>query len=119
MQIASGTRAQRGSESGVVGLRTHDDFAVNLLDGVTGSGKTEVYLRRMQDVIDRGQQVLVLVPEIGLTPQLVGRLRRRLGIEPALLHSGLTTAGGSHRGELHVPVPPALSLARVRRFSHH
>ena len=57
---------------------------------MTGSGKTEVYLQRMRDVIDAGRQVLVLVPEIGLTPQLIARLRKRLGIEPALLHSGLT-----------------------------
>jgi primosomal protein N' (replication factor Y) len=62
---------------------------VLLIDGVTGSGKTEVYLQRMKDVIDQGRQVLVLAPEIGLTPQLVARLRDRLGIEPALLHSGL------------------------------
>jgi primosomal protein N' (replication factor Y) len=71
-------------------LRGSDDFGVFLIDGVTGSGKTEVYLQRMKDVIDRGKQVLVLAPEIGLTPQLVGRLRERLGIEPALLHSGLS-----------------------------
>jgi primosomal protein N' (replication factor Y) len=44
----------------------------------------------MRDVIDTGRQVLVLVPEIGLTPQLVSRLRKRLGVEPALLHSALT-----------------------------
>jgi primosomal protein N' (replication factor Y) len=71
-------------------LRTSDAFSTFLLEGVTGSGKTEVYLQRMQDIIETGRQVLVLVPEIGLTPQLVARLRRRLGIEPALLHSGLT-----------------------------
>jgi len=71
-------------------LRSSNAFDAYLIDGVTGSGKTEVYLQRMQDVIDRGEQVLVLAPEIGLTPQLVARLRNRLGIEPALLHSGLT-----------------------------
>ena len=71
-------------------LRSSDDFGAYLIEGVTGSGKTEVYLQRMQDIIDKGQQALVLVPEIGLTPQLVSRLRQRLGIEPALLHSGLT-----------------------------
>jgi primosomal protein N' (replication factor Y) len=79
-------------EAALATLRRHDGFAVCLLDGVTGSGKTEVYLRRMQDVIDSGRQVLVLVPEIGLTPQIVARLRKRLGIEPALLHSGLGDA---------------------------
>ena len=74
----------------VATLRRSDAFAVCLIEGVTGSGKTEVYLQRMQDVIEEGRQVLVLVPEIGLTPQLVARLRKRLGIEPALLHSALT-----------------------------
>jgi primosomal protein N' (replication factor Y) len=64
-------------------------FGVFLLDGVTGSGKTEVYLRVIKDVLDAGRQVLVLVPEIGLTPQLVARLTRRLGIAPAVLHSAL------------------------------
>ena len=73
-------------------LRSDINVGPFLLEGVTGSGKTEVYLQRMQDVIDQGRQVLVLVPEIGLTPQLVSRLRERLGIEPALLHSGLTDA---------------------------
>ena len=73
-------------------LRGSDQFAAYLLDGVTGSGKTEVYLQRVQDILKQGKQVLILVPEIGLTPQLVARLRDRLGIEPALLHSGLTDA---------------------------
>ena len=73
-------------------LRGSDQFAAYLLDGVTGSGKTEVYLQRVQDILKQGKQVLILVPEIGLTPQLVTRLRDRLGIEPALLHSGLTDA---------------------------
>ncbi len=71
-------------------LRSGDTFGAYLVDGVTGSGKTELYLSRMQDIISRGRQVLVLAPEIGLTPQLVARLRQRLGIEPALLHSGRT-----------------------------
>ena len=71
-------------------LRSDIDVGAFLLEGVTGSGKTEVYLQRMQDIIEQGRQVLVLVPEIGLTPQLVSRLRNRLGIEPVLLHSGLT-----------------------------
>lgn len=70
-------------------IRAADGFAAFLLDGITGSGKTEVYLRLISDVIISGRQVLVLVPEIGLTPQLVARFRERLGLEPALLHSGL------------------------------
>ena len=71
-------------------LRSGDGFGAYLLDGVTGSGKTEVYLQRVRDVLQRGKQALLLVPEIGLTPQLVNRLRDRLGVEPALLHSGLS-----------------------------
>jgi primosomal protein N' (replication factor Y) len=73
-------------------IRERPGFAAWLLDGVTGSGKTEVYLRIMADIIGAGRQVLVLVPEIGLTPQLVTRLRGRLGLDPAVLHSGLTDA---------------------------
>ena len=64
-------------------------FAPTLLDGVTGSGKTEVYLQAMAEVLERGSQVLVLVPEIALTPQTVGRFRRRYGAAD-VFHSGLT-----------------------------
>jgi primosomal protein N' (replication factor Y) len=71
-------------------VREHAGFGAFVLDGVTGSGKTEVYLRLMEEVIRDGRQVLILVPEIGLTPQLVSRLRNRLGFTPAVLHSGLT-----------------------------
>jgi len=71
-------------------IRLDSGFSVSLLEGVTGSGKTEVYLQLMKEVLAAGRQVLVLVPEIGLTPQFVSRLKGRLGIEPALLHSSLT-----------------------------
>ncbi len=64
-------------------------FAPMLLDGVTGSGKTEVYLQAIADVLERGEQVLVLVPEIALTPQTVGRFRRRYG-QTEVFHSGLS-----------------------------
>ena len=63
-----------------------------LLFGVTGSGKTEVYLRLIADAIDRGKDALVLVPEISLTPQLAARFRARFGNQVAVLHSGLTDA---------------------------
>ena len=71
-------------------IRDGDGFRVCLVDGVTGSGKTEVYLHLIEEQIQANRQVLVLVPEIGLTPQLVRRFRKRLGIEPVLLHSALT-----------------------------
>ena len=66
-----------------------DRFQVFLLEGVTGSGKTEVYLRLIEAVLARGQQALVLAPEIGLTPQLLARFRERLPGPLAVLHSGL------------------------------
>ncbi len=66
-----------------------DGFNAFLLDGVTGSGKTEVYLRIVEAVLEQGRQALVLVPEIGLTPQLLARFRARLPGPLAVLHSGL------------------------------
>lgn len=65
-------------------------FAPFLLEGVTGSGKTEVYLRLAEETLARGRSALVLVPEIGLTPQLVGRFRDRFEAPLAVLHSALT-----------------------------
>lgn len=61
-----------------------------LLEGLTGSGKTEVYLQAMQPVLAAGQQVLVLVPEIGLTPQTIGRFQARFAAHVVMLHSGMT-----------------------------
>jgi len=66
-----------------------DEFGVIVLQGVTGSGKTEVYLRAIEDVVERGRQAIVLVPEIALTPQTIRRFRERF-THVAVLHSGLT-----------------------------
>ena len=65
-------------------------FRPFLLQGVTGSGKTEVYLRAAEHALASGKGALVLVPEIALTPQLVGRFRSRFGAQVAVLHSGLS-----------------------------
>lgn len=63
-----------------------------LLNGITGSGKTEVYLQVMQPVLQAGKQVLILVPEIGLTPQTSQRFSERFKLNVLMLHSGLTNA---------------------------
>ena len=65
-------------------------FGGFVLQGVTGSGKTEVYLRIVERALQLGRSALVLVPEIGLTPQLVGRFRERFAVPMAVLHSALT-----------------------------
>ncbi len=86
-------------------------FGVILLHGVTGSGKTEVYLRAIADVLAEGKQALVLVPEISLTPQTIRRFKARLG-RIAVLHSHLTPGQryeqwlAIHRGEAQVVIGP-------------
>ena len=65
------------------------DDRVYLLHGVTGSGKTEVYLRLARKALDEGKQVLILVPEISLTPQMISRVSSRFGSDLAIYHSGL------------------------------
>ncbi len=63
---------------------------VSLIHGVTGSGKTEIYLQVIADVIKKGKSAIFLVPEISLTPQMLSQLRARFGGEAAILHSGLS-----------------------------
>ena len=65
-------------------------FRPFVLEGVTGSGKTEVYLRVIEEVVAGGRQALVLIPEIGLTPQLLARFQARLSCRVEALHSGLS-----------------------------
>ncbi|KQL54683.1 primosomal protein N' [Heyndrickxia shackletonii] len=74
--------------------KKHETF---LLYGVTGSGKTEVYLQSIQRVLDNGKEAIVLVPEISLTPQMVHRFKGRFGDDVAVLHSGLSV--GEHYDE--------------------
>ncbi len=94
--VAAGTRkpvagpplndAQRAAADAIVAAR---GFAPFVLDGVTGSGKTEVYLAAIAECLARGEQALVLLPEIALTPQALRRFRERLGVDVTALHSGL------------------------------
>ncbi|RPF56045.1 primosomal protein N' [Aquisalibacillus elongatus] len=65
-------------------------YQTYLLHGVTGSGKTEIYLQSIQRVLNKGKEAIVLVPEIALTPQMVSRFKARFGDEVAVLHSGLS-----------------------------
>lgn len=67
-----------------------DQFNVFLIDGVTGSGKTEVYFRVIDTAISEGRQALILIPEIGLTAQLIDRFERRFDCPIVVLHSGLS-----------------------------
>lgn len=71
-------------------LNAVQGYGTLLLHGVTGSGKTEVYLQAIAPRLDQGQSALVLVPEIGLTPQLTDRFRQRFGERVCVYHSGLS-----------------------------
>jgi primosomal protein N' (replication factor Y) len=71
-------------------INSLDGFAQVLLHGVTGSGKTEVYLQAIAPILEQGKSALVLVPEIGLTPQLTDRFRARFGNKVNVYHSALS-----------------------------
>ena len=71
-------------------IHSLQEFALVLLHGVTGSGKTEVYMQAIAPILEKGKSALVLVPEIGLTPQLTDRFRARFGDKIAIYHSGLS-----------------------------
>jgi primosomal protein N' (replication factor Y) len=92
LEILPGELALTGAQAQAVDtiLATLPAFSVHLLFGVTGSGKTEVYLRVIAAAIAQQGQALVLVPEIALTPQLVDRFRRRFSGGVVVVHSGLT-----------------------------
>lgn len=74
----------------VTDIQNSSGFQVHLVHGVTGSGKTEIYIRLLEEVVRSGKQGIVLVPEISLTPQLIDRFARRFGNAIAAIHSHLT-----------------------------
>jgi len=84
------TEDQEKSISPINQAISENQHQVFLLYGVTGSGKTEVYLQSIQNVINNGKEAIVLVPEIALTPQMVQRFKGRFGDQVAVLHSGLS-----------------------------
>src|SRR5438132_9164949 len=91
-------------------------FATFLLEGVTGSGKTEVYVEVMREAVRRGEQALLLVPEISLTPVFAARLKERFGDRIAILHSSLSPSERydqwwrARRGEVDVAIGPRSAL---------
>ena len=74
----------------IINTNTLESFQVTLLNGITGSGKTEVYMQVIAKVLAKGKQVLILVPEISLTPQTLARFQRRFNVVVAVVHSKLT-----------------------------
>jgi len=89
--VPQGLQLTKGQQHAIDSVReAGDQFRCFLLEGVTGSGKTEVYLQLIAPLLETGRQVLVLVPEIGLTPQLVDRFRSRFQLSICVLHSGLS-----------------------------
>ena len=107
--------AVAASAAGAAELGGHGSQAF-LLHGVTGSGKTEVYLRAAQTTLEQRRSVIILVPEIALTPQALARFRARFGDVVAVMHSGMS-AGKRHdewlrlaRGEARVAVGPRSAI---------
>lgn len=88
--IAAPTPNQQQAEAIQAVIRSTGTFTSFLLDGVTGSGKTEVYLQCIAHVLGENKQAIMLVPEISLTPQTIERFRQRFPVKMAILHSGLT-----------------------------
>jgi primosomal protein N' (replication factor Y) len=84
------SRQQRTAVDAMRALAANGTFHVALLDGVTGSGKTEVYFEAIAETIRRGRQSLILMPEIALTGQFLDRFTRRFGVRPLEWHSELT-----------------------------
>jgi primosomal protein N' (replication factor Y) len=84
------SRQQRAAVDAMRALAANGTFHVALLDGVTGSGKTEVYFEAIAETIRRGRQSLILMPEIALTGQFLDRFTRRFGVRPLEWHSELT-----------------------------
>ena len=85
------SEAQRRAAQGLCETVAAGAFSVTVLDGVTGSGKTEVYFEAISAALDQGHQVLVMLPEIALSAQWLERFRARFGVDPAVWHSELGT----------------------------
>jgi len=90
IKLIPGLKLNAHQQQAVQTISQTNKFKTFLLAGVTGSGKTEVYFQSMTSLLQAGKQALILVPEIGLTPQTVSRFRERFNVPVAVLHSELT-----------------------------
>ncbi|KQW17400.1 primosomal protein N' [Afipia sp. Root123D2] len=88
--VADFSPDQKTAAAALQALAAGDEFQVALLDGVTGSGKTEVYFEAVAEIIRRGKQTLILMPEIALTGQFLDRFAQRFGVRPLEWHSELS-----------------------------
>ncbi len=84
--------AQQSAVTSLCENATQDKFTVSLLDGITGCGKTEIYFEAIATVLGKGQQAVVLLPEIALTGQFLKRFEKRFGVYPGSWHSAMTPA---------------------------
>src|ERR1700755_3709688 len=92
------TDAQREALREINAAQERGKYAAFLLHGVTGSGKTEIYIRAMRHALERGRTAMLLVPEIALTPVFSRRLRAHFGDAVAIFHSSLTAGEGGGEG---------------------
>lgn len=98
----------QAQKEAIITIQSSEGFNAFLLHGVTGSGKTEVYLQVMEHLLKTGKQVLVLIPEIGLTPQTIQRFSDRFREPLVALHSGLT-----HRERLNAWIAAKTNEAKI------
>ncbi|MCX7323489.1 MAG: primosomal protein N' [Hyphomicrobiales bacterium] len=98
---------QRSAADQLAALFGKRQFAAALLEGVTGSGKTEVYFEAVAEAVRQGRQCLILMPEIALTAQFIDRFTARFGVPPGLWHSGVS---GRRRDRLHAAVASGEAL---------
>ncbi len=107
---------QRAAVDGLLSGLESEEYRPFLLHGMTGSGKTEVYLRAVTACLEAGRGAILMVPEIALVPALAGEVRSRFGSELAVLHSGLSSSerqqewGRIRRGEARVVLGPRSAL---------
>lgn len=110
------TDEQKRAMEPILDKLNRHEHEVFLMYGVTGSGKTEIYLQAIEKVLNEGKEAIVLVPEISLTPQMVQRFKSRFGSQVAVLHSGLSSGKSSMNGGKFTGKKRSLSSGRDQQF---